>query len=74
MCDQQSKQTASGMTASATLKGVTSWLVLGMFLYAVTMVLKRRSTLFTLHMAYMADIINYNDRKIKDEVNKKGTE
>lgn len=41
------------------LKGcITSWLVLGMFLYAVTMVLKRRSTLFTLHMAYMADIIN----------------
>lgn len=40
-------------------KGVTSWLVLGMFLYAVTMVLKRRSTLFTLQMAYMADIINY---------------
>lgn len=39
----------------------TSWLVLAMFLYAVTMVLKRRSTLFTLHMAYMADIINYRN-------------
>lgn len=38
-----------------------------MFLYAVTMVLKRRSTLFTLQMAYMADIINYKNNESKQE-------
>lgn len=49
---------------------ITSWLVLGKFLYAVTMVLKRRSTLFTLHMAYMADIINYKNNKKQFEKKK----
>lgn len=47
------------------LKAVTSWLVLGRFLYAVTIVLKRRSTLFTLHMAYMAHIINCKNNEAK---------
>lgn len=55
---------------------VTSWLVLGKFLYAVTMVLKRRSTLFTLHMAYMADIINYkiNEKQLESEKQTKRNE
>ena len=46
----------------------TSWLVLGIFLYAETMDLKRRSILFTLHMAYMADIISWknNSRDLGD--------
>lgn len=34
-----------------------------MFLYAETMDLKRRSILFTLHIAYMADIINYKNNR-----------
>lgn len=45
------------------MKQITSWLVLGMFLYSVTIVLKRKSTLFTLHMAYMADIISWKKER-----------